>query len=193
MMAQEVQTAEIAVWFQYLVCVRWAFVTLCPPGTNAKFVSRFYVFLCCASLFSYFCLVLLFTGLCPVGCWWPGWNSGSHWLLCIADFCHALSASIRSPELIIGYYYWFICMMNIQFFGHSWLHFVILVAGGSWCGEQDEKRCENSFKSSCSSVHKEERDSPLSWWGCSLRKFILYCVQHNFILLPFVMHFLVTQ
>lgn len=86
----------------------------------------------------------------------------------------------------------FICMMNTQFFGHSWLHFVVLVARWSWCREQDEKCRANSLKSSCSSVHKEEQDSPLSWWGCSLRKFILYCVQHNFILLPFVMYFLVA-
>lgn len=56
------QTAEITDWFQSLVCVRWAFVTLCPPGTDAKSVLRFYVFLCCASLFSYYCPVLPLTG-----------------------------------------------------------------------------------------------------------------------------------
>lgn len=67
MRAQWVQTAEIADWFQYLVCVRWAFVTLCPPGTNAKFVLRFYVFLCCASLFWCYCPVLLWNG--SVSCW----------------------------------------------------------------------------------------------------------------------------
>lgn len=61
------RTAEIADWFRYLVCARWAFVTLWPPGTNAKFVLRFYVFLCCASLFSYYCPLLLVTG--SLSCW----------------------------------------------------------------------------------------------------------------------------
>lgn len=127
--------------------------------------------------------------LCPVGSWWPGWT------LIHIGFCALLTSAMLSQQasppqsLLLDM---FICMMNTQFFGHSWLHFVFLIVRWSWCGEQDEKCRANSFKSSCSSLHKEEQDSPLSWWGCSLRKFILYCVQHNFTLLPFMMYLLVT-
>lgn len=149
------QTAEIADWFQYLVCGRWAFVTLWPPGTNAKFVLRFDVFLCCASLFSYYCPVLLLNG--SLSCWQLVTRVKLTFTLASVH-CWLLPCSQQAspPESLL--LDMFICTMNTQFFGHSWLHFVFLAAGWSRCGEQDEKCCENSFKSSCSSVH-EEQDS----------------------------------
>lgn len=180
------QTAEIADWFQYLVCVRWAFVTLWPPGTNAKFVLRFDVFLCCASLFSYYCPVLLLNG--SLSCWQLVTRVKLSFTL-TSLHCWLLPCSQQAspPESLL--LDMFICMMNTQFFGHSWLHLVFLVRDDL---DVENRMTKKSCKSSCSSVHKEEQDSPLSWWGCSLRKFILYCLQHNFILLPLVMYFLVT-
>lgn len=135
-----------------------SFSTLCPPGTNAKFVLRLYVFLCCASLFSYYCPVLLLTG--SLSCWQLVIRVKLSFTLASVH-CWLLPCSQQaSPpkSLLLDMFF---CMMSTQFFGHSLLHVVVLVAGWSWCEEQDEKCHENSFKSSCSSVHKEEQDTLL--------------------------------
>lgn len=118
--------------------------------------------------------------LCPVGSWWPGWNSHSHWLLCIADFCPALS---KHP--LLRAYYW-ICLSARWTLSSLVTHDCILCF---WL--RDDLDVENRMRNAVKIVSRVPavlcmKNKTLSWWGSSLRKFILYCVQHNFIMLPFL-------